>query len=252
MAPPAPAASRRRRDCNGADLQGAPRRRAGSAPLDWGSGVSVVIPERGDPAMLADCLEAAMVAAARVAEPVEFIVVVNGSSLAPYESLRVMYRDVRWLHSYKALGFTGAVCRGVACAQARCNLPPQQRHAAWPEAIASALPWRGARAPSASRPSSSWRAKTVGGRRPAGRRCPSTARGRCHAMRYRPTTSFERPCGQAPAPPSTTRSSSQAPAGLRRLRPVLYWEASTSAFGPGASDTSRYSALHRERGMVTA
>lgn len=83
-------------------------------PLDWGTGVSVVIPERGDEKMLAECLRAATEAASRVDEHVEIIVVVNGADAANYDTLRSRYPEIRWLHFPKALGFTRAVLEGLA------------------------------------------------------------------------------------------------------------------------------------------
>ncbi len=84
-----------------------------AAPLAWGRGVSVVIPERGAAAMLAPCLEHLAAALARIDEPAETIVVVNGSDLADYAALAAAHPDVRWLHSAAPLGFTSAVLLGL-------------------------------------------------------------------------------------------------------------------------------------------
>ena len=89
-----------------------PRRR-GRAAAALGPGLSVVIPERENPGELAACLESLREAAARFPEPVEVVVVVNGSPPSDYEALRHAYPDIRWQFYAQPLGFAGAVAAGL-------------------------------------------------------------------------------------------------------------------------------------------
>ncbi len=76
-------------------------------------GLSVVIPERDNPALLARCLAGLAAAARGLAEPCEVIVVVNGTPPERYTGLRERYPEVRWLWFRQALGFSGAVRAGL-------------------------------------------------------------------------------------------------------------------------------------------
>src|SRR5258708_758479 len=89
-----------------------------SGPLraDWAGGVSVVIPERATPNLLARALTCLMAALDRTREPSEIIVVVNGARMEDYVHLAAEYPCVRWEHSEEPLGFTGAISRGIAIA----------------------------------------------------------------------------------------------------------------------------------------
>lgn len=77
-------------------------------------GISVLIPERGTPDLLAETLQAAVIALAQVAEPSELIVVVNGAAEADYADLRQRYPQVRWQFHTAALGYNGAIAAGMA------------------------------------------------------------------------------------------------------------------------------------------
>src|SRR6266481_3690928 len=90
-----------------------------SGPLsaDWTGGVSVVIPERATPDLLARALACLMAALDRTPEPNEIIVVVNGAAMEGYVHLVAKYPRVRWEHSEEPLGFTGAILRGIAVAR---------------------------------------------------------------------------------------------------------------------------------------
>ena len=113
------------------------------ASLDWGRGLSVVIPERGDPRMLGECLRALYVALAEVHEPTEVIVVVNGSERTDYDALRSRYPGARWLHFPRALGFTRAVLTGLDHAAHGATYLLNNDMLLEPQAFASALAWRG-------------------------------------------------------------------------------------------------------------
>ena len=124
-----------------------PFRRRGTGPpaqLDWGSGVSVVIPERGAPAMLGSCLRHLHAAVANLGEPAEVIVVVNGSPLDDYAGLRADYPDVRWLHAAEPMGFTRAVLAGIAAAKHGAIYLLNNDMLLDADALREALPWRAA------------------------------------------------------------------------------------------------------------
>ena len=88
-----------------------PARRSASAL--WLPGVSIVIPERDAPAMLADALESVHAALAEVREPHQVIVVANGTPRATYETLRRRFPAVEWVHRERPLGFSAAVAAGL-------------------------------------------------------------------------------------------------------------------------------------------
>ena len=83
----------------------------------WAPGVSVVIPERGTPLLLKRALVHLRAALARIAEPWEVIVVVNGEPARTYADLRAGFPEVRWLFHEQALGFGGALEGGLAAAR---------------------------------------------------------------------------------------------------------------------------------------
>jgi GT2 family glycosyltransferase len=76
-------------------------------------GVSVVIPERENPGVLAECLERVAHACDELSERCDVIVVVNGSRESRYRTLIKDYKQVRWLFSKDRLWYCGAVRRGL-------------------------------------------------------------------------------------------------------------------------------------------
>jgi len=80
----------------------------------WRPGVSVLVPERGTPDLLAQCLQAALAALAQIREPSELLVVVNGAPEADYAELRARHPQVRWQFHGQALGYNGAIAAGLA------------------------------------------------------------------------------------------------------------------------------------------
>jgi len=93
------------------------RRRArgprSSPSASWNPGLSVIVPERGTPDLLAETLAALTRALAGVDEPVEVIVVVNGAARGDYAALCTMYPTANWQFHEQALGFNGAVAAGL-------------------------------------------------------------------------------------------------------------------------------------------
>ena len=122
----------------------APTDSPASRPLraDWTGGVSVVIPERATPNLLARALACLMAALDRTREPSEIIVVVNGAPMEEYVHLAAEYPCVRWEHSEEPLGFIGAISRGIAVAQYGGIYLHNSDMAIEPDAIATLLPWR--------------------------------------------------------------------------------------------------------------
>lgn len=91
---------------------------AGAPPhADWDRGVSIIIPERGNPALLRECLESAYRAAAALDEPCEVIVVVNGSAPEAYAEIERTFRPLRWLYFAGPLSFSAAVREGLNAAR---------------------------------------------------------------------------------------------------------------------------------------
>ena len=92
-----------------------PQREANAGPrrAPWSPGLSVLIPDRARPDLLETCLPALMDALGAVDEPWE--VWVSSSDAAPdrYAALRARFPAVRWLHSPRPLGFSGALARGL-------------------------------------------------------------------------------------------------------------------------------------------
>jgi GT2 family glycosyltransferase/MoaA/NifB/PqqE/SkfB family radical SAM enzyme len=88
-------------------------RRRLDASLPLSPGLSVLIPERDNVTELSDCLASLQDAVAQWMEPVETIVVVNGSPPSDYTALQQRYPSVQWKFEKRALGFCGAVARGL-------------------------------------------------------------------------------------------------------------------------------------------
>ena len=89
-----------------------------AAPITpWRSGVTVIIPERDAPELLAEALASLRDTLAGVHEAHQVIVVANGALPARYASLALDHPDVEWIYSEPPLGFAGAVERGLAHAR---------------------------------------------------------------------------------------------------------------------------------------
>ena len=107
-----------------------------------GQGISIIIPERENPALLRECLRSVRAARARVEEPVEVIVVVSGSPEAAYSDLVREDDSVRWLFSPKPLWFSGAVRLGLRAARHGWVYLLNNDMVADSSALCSLLPWR--------------------------------------------------------------------------------------------------------------
>jgi MoaA/NifB/PqqE/SkfB family radical SAM enzyme/GT2 family glycosyltransferase len=103
-------------DAAGSLMRSCFRRRRANSGARLAPGLSVLIPERGNVAELSDCLASVQEAAAGWLEPIEVIVIVNGSPASDYAALQTRYPAVQWQFEERALGFCGAVTRGLRVA----------------------------------------------------------------------------------------------------------------------------------------
>jgi GT2 family glycosyltransferase/glycosyltransferase involved in cell wall biosynthesis len=105
-------------------------------------GLSVLIPERGTPEMLAESLTAAVAALARIDEPGEVVVVVNGAPDADYAELRAQYPQVRWQFHTDGLGYNGAIAAGLGVVAHDWVYLLNSDMRIEPDALAALLPMR--------------------------------------------------------------------------------------------------------------
>jgi len=94
------------------------RRRGRRRPIhppecDWKPGLSILIPEWDNPEELAACLDGLREAIRPWTEPIEIVVLVNGSPESRYQDLRRANPAVRWRFYPRPLGFAGAVAAGL-------------------------------------------------------------------------------------------------------------------------------------------
>ena len=90
------------------------RRLRAVAPT-WSPGLSIVIPERDNPVLLARCLESALKDLADLHEPSQIIVVVNGSPESTYAGYRTL--PVEWIFSDAPMSFSAAIREGLRLAR---------------------------------------------------------------------------------------------------------------------------------------
>ncbi|WP_157578781.1 glycosyltransferase [Rudaea cellulosilytica] len=105
-------------------------------------GISVIVPERGTPGTLAITLDALAAACAKIDEPVQILIVVNGANPVAYTDLRQRHVDFEWEFHEKPLGYDGAIAAGLAKARHPWTylLNSDMRLAA--DALAELLPYR--------------------------------------------------------------------------------------------------------------
>ncbi len=82
-------------------------------PQTLAGGVTVIIPERDNRTVLAECLASLDGCREGFPEPMETLVVVNGAAIEEYSELGRLFPWVRWLHRGEPLGFTSAVRLGL-------------------------------------------------------------------------------------------------------------------------------------------
>ncbi len=108
----------------------------------WKPGLSVLIPERGTPDRLAETLDALAIALAAVDEPVEVVVMVNGTPIADYTALQIRHPAVLFRHSEHPLGYNGAVRAGLAAIRHDWVYLLNSDMRIAPNALAQLLPYR--------------------------------------------------------------------------------------------------------------
>ncbi len=107
-------------------------------------GVSLIIPDRGTPDLLAPTLANAMAALAQLNEPTQLIIVVNGGKRSEFAALESEYPKVDWQFHTQPLGFNGAIEAGMARVRHGWTyLLNSDMHLA-EDAIAQLLPYRAA------------------------------------------------------------------------------------------------------------
>ena len=106
-------------------------------------GISIIIPERDNPALLRRCLERLRNAIAVLQEPSEVIVVVNGSAKEDYRSLVADYPQVRWFFFHRPLWFSGAVEKGLSIARFDWVYLLNNDMLLEPRTLVEILDWRG-------------------------------------------------------------------------------------------------------------
>jgi len=117
----------------------APARLAAPAP-----GVTVLIPERANAALLGECLHSLERALAKIDEPVQALVMVNGSPRSDYAQLEAAHPRVEWIFDERPLGFSGAVRRGLESARHGWVYLLNNDMCLDPDALVEALRWRAA------------------------------------------------------------------------------------------------------------
>lgn len=107
-------------------------------------GVSLIIPDRGTPDLLGPTLASATVALARIGEPVQLVVVVNGGDRADYAALIAAHPQTQWQFHPQALGFNGAIEAGLRDVRHHWTYLLNSDMRLAPDAIAALLPYRDA------------------------------------------------------------------------------------------------------------
>lgn len=85
-------------------------------PLSHRPGVTVVIPERDSVESLRQSLESVQIAAQALLEPVQIVVVVNGTPPHRYDTLRAHLPGIHWRFHAQPLGFAAAIAAGLRAA----------------------------------------------------------------------------------------------------------------------------------------
>lgn len=118
-----------------------PRWRARPRP-GWQPGISVVVPERGTPDLLAGTLTALAAAIRQVEEPVQVVVLVNGAEAGDYRGLRDQFPDWDWHFHSRPLGYNGAIHAGLEHARHDWVYLLNSDMQLAPDALSALLPWR--------------------------------------------------------------------------------------------------------------
>ncbi|TDR39417.1 GT2 family glycosyltransferase [Tahibacter aquaticus] len=121
------------------------RRRPGKRRTARGAalrGVSVIVPERGTPDLLAETLAALEAALAPLSEPTQVIVVVNGAAREDYAALLQRWPGYDWQFHAAALGYNGAIEAGLRAARHGWSYLLNSDMRLAEDALAQLLPYR--------------------------------------------------------------------------------------------------------------
>jgi len=110
----------------------------------WQRGISVLIPERGTPDLLAESLAAAIDATRVLTEPSQIVVLVNGEPRTSYTSLISRWPEVEWQFFAEPLGFNGAIEAGLQSVRHDWVYLLNSDMRLAPDAIERLLPYRSA------------------------------------------------------------------------------------------------------------
>lgn len=108
----------------------------------WRPGISVIVPERGTPDLLADTLAGLESALQAIAEPRQVIVVVNGAAASMYAHLRAAHPAFEWQFHDEPLGYNGAISAGLESALHDWAYLLNSDMRLAPDALSALLPWR--------------------------------------------------------------------------------------------------------------
>lgn len=108
-------------------------------------GISVIIPERANVSLLEKCLESVFTANRQTNEPIEVIVVVNGSPKSDYHELIHKFGTARWSFAKRPLGFVGAIRKGLRMASLDWVYLLNNDMVLEPDALSEVMRWRGPR-----------------------------------------------------------------------------------------------------------
>lgn len=113
-------------------------------PRDDGAqpGISVIVPERGTPDLLDETLAALAAALARIDEPHQTIVVVNGAPRDDYRELAARHPAVEWRFHDRPLGYNGAIDDGLKAARHDWTYLLNSDMRLDPDALAEAMRYR--------------------------------------------------------------------------------------------------------------
>jgi len=187
----------------------------------WQPGITVLVPDRDAPQMLAEALASLREALARCDEPAQVIVVANGAPLATYDALRARFREVEWVHEDRPLGFAGAVERGLAQARHDATFLMNNDMTLDAGALASLLR-TGRRTCSRSGRRSCSRMRRAAAKKRASPTGMPTSRVCTSITHHRPMpTARSRTSARAAAPRCSVRRRCAVPCAKPRLRPLL-------------------------------
>lgn len=118
-----------------------PRWKPTSRP-DCRPGISVIVPERGTPDLLADTLASLQRALDAIEEPRQVVVVVNGAAASAYAHLRAAHPGFEWQFHAAPLGYNGAIAAGLRQARHDWVYLLNSDMQLAPDALSALLPWR--------------------------------------------------------------------------------------------------------------